>query len=415
MWIGFQLNDPASPIYNWREGKIKEVLSNFRAQECQATKRTYYPLFVFDTGDAGIERAKRLIPLCRSHSILMVGEPGEGKTPYIEIIAHAIADYHADQLGDRSLAAVRSAPDLDFFRSEEGTVTCPCLFDDGDLFDQRPRTLKAYFDVSQFESMTRERWGATKLVRGQARLAAENMYDLAAVPTDEDWVIACGARNPVENRNAIFFDMVKKTFPETMSRTNAVAILKRSSVVLNTTSEIFERLAGLDSDVTRSTKTGHYITKEAGDILYAYIEHGVERNKEDYNNLRDRQLRFVTALLRKDAVPRPPSSVPIKQEPEKDGVEEGRPKRSRGEDPGPSQLPARVTWARSFGSFPEPGLCIDLSSPTRPMHSAAAAVDATDVRLESAVPADNAPGWSAEQQFALAHDLNLALDLDSSD
>ena len=77
----------------------------------------------------------------------MVGEPGEGKTPYLETLAFAMGDYYADKQGDRGLASFREGPDLDFFRAEEGTKHCPCVFDDGDLFEQRPKTLKAFLDV----------------------------------------------------------------------------------------------------------------------------------------------------------------------------------------------------------------------------------------------------------------------------
>eukprot|EP00959_Pyramimonas_sp_CCMP1952_P328152 6870389-Pyramimonas_sp.AAC.1 len=37
----------------------------------------------------------------------MVGEPGEGKTPYLETMAFAMADYHADKQGDRRLRRAR--------------------------------------------------------------------------------------------------------------------------------------------------------------------------------------------------------------------------------------------------------------------------------------------------------------------
>eukprot|EP00959_Pyramimonas_sp_CCMP1952_P362002 7581400-Pyramimonas_sp.AAC.1 len=60
MWIDFQLNDPQSPIHHWKEGKIKEVLSHIKDQSIQASKVTHFPIFIFDAGEEGIERAKRL-------------------------------------------------------------------------------------------------------------------------------------------------------------------------------------------------------------------------------------------------------------------------------------------------------------------------------------------------------------------
>ena len=373
MWIDFQLNDPQSPIHSWKEGKIKEVLSHIKDQSIQASKVTYFPIFIFDAGEEGIERAKRLVPTFKSHSCLMVGEAGEGKTPYLETMAFAMGDYYADKLGNRSAASYRTAPDLDFFRAEEGTKHCPCVFDDGDLFDQRPKTLKAFLDVGQWQAMTRERWGAAKFVRGQARFAAENKYDEAAVPSWDAWrgLDVLPLKQAVQKRNEFLFDMLKPTFPKDMSKANVIAIVKRSSVVMNTPDDVFERLAGLGSDVTRTPKNGHFITKQAGTILYNYIENGIERAPEEYNELRDKQLRFMKGLLDKGAVPMP---VPVKRE-LVDGSEDDADAALR--EPLPS-LPHRIKWARSFGSIP--GGEIDITTPPR----AARASSSADIDPESA-------------------------------
>ncbi|CAK0789520.1 unnamed protein product, partial [Prorocentrum cordatum] len=383
MWIDFQLNDPQSPIHSWKEGKIKEVLSHIKDQGIQAKKITYHPIFIFDTGGEGVERAKRIVPTFKSHSCLMVGEPGEGKTPYLETLAFAMGDYYADKLGGRGLASFREGPDLDFFRAEEGTKHCPCVFDGGDLFEQRPKTLKAFLDVGQFQAMTRERWGAAKFVRGQARFAAENMYDETAAPTMDAWRGLC-ILSPAEakqKRNQYFFDMLKRTFPKDMSKANVMALLKRSSAVVNTPNDAFERSAGLDSDVTRAPKVGHYITKAAGNILYDYIHNGAMRDAEEYNSLRDKQLRFMKALLDKGSVPLPLS---VKEEQPPDGAEGGS-SSSAAREPLPP-LPKRICWARSFGSIPE--VEIDLSSSPEEARGAAAAPSSQDLAAALA-DADN--------------------------
>ena len=61
-------------------------------------------------------------------------------------------------------------------------VEAPCIFDDGDMFDQRPKVLKAFFGPTQFEAMTRERWGAAKFVKGQPRFVGDNKYDQESEP-----------------------------------------------------------------------------------------------------------------------------------------------------------------------------------------------------------------------------------------
>ena len=362
MWIDFQMNDPQSPVHNWREAKIKEVLSHVKEQSIQAKKIKYMPLTIFDCGDEGVERAKRMVPTFRSHSCLMVGEPGEGKTPYLEIMSFAMADFYADYAGDRSTASYRIAPDLDFFRAEEGTVQCPCVFDDGDLFEQRPKTLKAFLDVSQFQAMTRERWGAAKFVRGQARFASENMYDEQAVPSWDDWrgLNVLPEKKAKEKRNQFLFDMLRPTFPKGMSKANVNAILKRATVVMNTKDYVFERLAGVESDVTREVKRGHFITKQAGTTLYNYYEKQITRDAEEYSTLRDKQLRFMKALLNKGDLPQ---QVSVKGETVKREIvdDDGDGSEAAPREPMPS-LAKRVKWAKDFGSMP---VSIDLSTPPR--------------------------------------------------
>jgi hypothetical protein len=144
---------------------------------------------------------------------------------------------------------------------------------------------------------------------------------------------------------------------------------------------VFERLAGLDSDVTRAPKVGHYITKAAGNILYDYIHNGAMRDAEEYNSLRDKQLRFMKALLDKGSAPLPLS---VKEEQPPDGAEGGS-SSSAAREPLPP-LPKRICWARSFGSIPE--VEIDLSSSPEEARGAAAAPTSQDLAAALA-DADN--------------------------
>ena len=124
-----------------------------------------------------------------------MGEAGFGKTPFMMAMAMASARHNADAQNRATgradaVAAVRTAPDMDFFRGEVGQRWVPCIFDDGDLAEQRPKVLKAFFDPTQAEAMTYVRWGAAKFVHGQARFGGENEYDASAAPTATQWALA---------------------------------------------------------------------------------------------------------------------------------------------------------------------------------------------------------------------------------
>jgi hypothetical protein len=113
-------------------------------------KQEYYPLLLPDLDDTYRSLIYRLIPLLITTTLLCIGEPKYGKTQLMTILAFAIARYHAAiqlKAGAVVQATVRIATEIDFFRGEVGLKWVPCLFDDGDMKDQRPRVLKAFFDT----------------------------------------------------------------------------------------------------------------------------------------------------------------------------------------------------------------------------------------------------------------------------
>ena len=54
----------------------------------------------------------------------------------------------------------RQACEFDFFRGQTGTRLRPDIFDDGTLSDQPFRKVKAFTDVGNIESMSKEGWDA---------------------------------------------------------------------------------------------------------------------------------------------------------------------------------------------------------------------------------------------------------------
>ena len=139
---------------------------------------------------------------------------------------------------------MRSSPELDFFRLETGTAECPCVWDDGDLSEQKPKALKAFFGKTLRESMTRERWGASKFEGGCARAGAENPYDASAEPDNTQWLEATGFGQSAVATTQLLVEMLAPTFPKNMSKVNVAALLKRTSVILRTEKFWYRRLAG---------------------------------------------------------------------------------------------------------------------------------------------------------------------------
>ncbi|CAK9068012.1 unnamed protein product [Durusdinium trenchii] len=119
----------------------------------------------------------------------------------------------------------RTTADLDFFKAIPFTKCVPALYDDGSIGDEEAKKLKAFTDVGDDESMTRARWTSAKFVRHQLRIVLDNAFNPDAEPednkTEEALVVA----------HDDFFLMIRPALG-TMSRTDAMAILKRSAVVV---------------------------------------------------------------------------------------------------------------------------------------------------------------------------------------
>jgi hypothetical protein len=276
-WLTHILNEPENPAFDLCKkhfGLVREYMNKKSAKQNLATKETYYPLTWEDlTGQA--RRIMRVVlPLLLTTSVLFVGKAGVAKTPLGMIVCFMMARFHGATMED-VVAAVRIASEIDFFRGEEGCKWIPCFFDDGDLWEQRIRALKAFFDPSKYEGMVYARWGAAKFPRGQCRIAADNTYDEAVEPDDVQWLQAtCVSKEEKEEKTTgLLLDMVKKSFPAGIDRENILALLKRVTIVLNTKKFVYVRLAGVCSVVTRESFEGHYITEAAGKTLYKYLKH----------------------------------------------------------------------------------------------------------------------------------------------
>ena len=159
-----------------------------------------------------------IVPVLRTHSLWLLGGPGKGKTPLGRIVAMMFSRFHG---GD---GAFRSTCDLDFFRGIQFTPAIPALYDDGDIGAEAVKK-KAFADVADEETMTRERWTNSKFVRHQLRIVLDNAYNPDAEPADDLMETAL----TVQHED--FFHMMRPALGN-ISVTDAMDILKRSAVVI---------------------------------------------------------------------------------------------------------------------------------------------------------------------------------------
>ena len=154
----------------------------------------------------------------------------------MEGIATIVSRYNKRELGIEGPGAYRTSTDLDFFRGDVGTVDRPDGLDDADPKVITPSRWKAFTDVGLTESMTRERWGASKWVRGQLRLWAVNPFDASQEPPLGKSV-----------SHEIFMTIIEPLWGKDMDDESKLAVLKRSCLIVATHQWLYYRIATRDA------------------------------------------------------------------------------------------------------------------------------------------------------------------------
>ena len=127
----------------------------------------------------------------------------------------------------------------------------PDIFDDGSLCEQHFKKVKAFTDVGNIESMSKERWGAAKWVRGQPRIYCVNDFEPETEPAFDIPILAQreGVVSYVSHNE--FLKMLDKAWYEKeKTSANVMAVLKRTHILLRTKTSFYVRPAsGRESPV----------------------------------------------------------------------------------------------------------------------------------------------------------------------
>ena len=262
-WVTKETNSKDSPIHQWPVVLVEKAIRNLSADGVLALPISDWPLTLKHINtDVLYDVLLPVIPLLTTHGLLLLGEPGGGKTPMGRTIAMAIARHQMETCSLPGNPSFRSASEMDFFRGEEGAVVCPDIFDDGDCNTQSMRKVKAFMDVGETEAMSKERWGAAKWVKGQLRIMIDNAYFPGAEPHHD--------RDSVEH--ADFYNMIVHAFLPGQQRQHYMAIFKRAAIVLNTKEWVYVRLPGEREVPVRRKRVDcvDYLNSDAKPIYAAY-------------------------------------------------------------------------------------------------------------------------------------------------
>lgn len=177
-WIHRHIHRDGSPINGWNEKLVQRALDSLANDGTMAAVVSRYDLTLDTLEPPILEIMEQIVPYLRGHALWLLGEPGVGKTPLGRMLAMAFSRYHG------GTGTFRSASDFDFFRGVFFDKTCPALYDDGEIGGELIKKKKAFSDVSDQETILKERWTAAKFVQHQLRIVLDNQYDPADEPEE---------------------------------------------------------------------------------------------------------------------------------------------------------------------------------------------------------------------------------------
>ena len=218
-WIHHHINLEGCPIHGWQERLVQKALDSLANDSTVAKLCNRYDLTITDVEPEIRDIMEEIVPTLRDHALWLLGQAGRGKTPLGRIMAMMFSRFHG------GMGNFRATADLDFFKGIPFTKCCPALYDDGSIGGEEAKKLKAFTDVGDDESMTRARWTSAKFVRHQLRIVLDNAFNPDAEPEDNN------TEDALTVSHEDFFLMIRPALGN-MSRTDAMAILKRSAFVI---------------------------------------------------------------------------------------------------------------------------------------------------------------------------------------
>ena len=194
--ISRDISREGSPIHGWSEKLVQRALDSLQNDGCLSAKITRWDLTIQDFEVEVVRMLESVLPHLCDQSLWLLGEPGVGKTPLGRTIAMAFSRYN------EGTGAFRSASDFDFFRGVPFSKATPALYDDGDIFAEPIKKIKAFCDVEDYETILKEGWFMVNFSRylfalykrshnlcsnyerkPKLRAVLDNSYDLNAATT----------------------------------------------------------------------------------------------------------------------------------------------------------------------------------------------------------------------------------------
>ena len=150
---------------------MQKALDSLATDATMSKLITRYDLIIGDFEEGIQDLMQKLVPYLREHALWILGAAGKGKTPLGRVIAMMFSRYHG------GTGSYRSGSDFDYFRGCPFTKKVSAIYDDGDIGLEPVKKKKAFSDVADTQTLTKERWTAAKFVQNQLRVVIDNAFE----------------------------------------------------------------------------------------------------------------------------------------------------------------------------------------------------------------------------------------------
>ena len=291
-WMTKELRRKASPIHGWPQALVDRALRNLASDGALARKEFDWPIPLTTKYYHSwlLEIMEEIWDFDLS-AFTMLGEAGAGKSPLGRSVLMAQVRHNKARFNLSGQPCIRSTPEIDFLRGEQGSVLMGDFLDDTSLHMLPMKLLKAFLDVGLYESMCWARWGATKWVQNEPRAVADNTYDDGV---SEEPAYA----NTVSFET--FFKLMRPSIVESATLAHMDAVFKRTCILLNTKTHVYYRKAGINTEaVPRVWEIiAEYLTEE-GKRLYGLHKGGTKEITDDFVEEVKKEQLWVEAVMHK--------------------------------------------------------------------------------------------------------------------
>jgi hypothetical protein len=177
-WADIQVNDPASVLHGWCEGKVKDYLKCLIAGRQTAKRIDFWPLTLksFKTWFLDLVLSK-MIGTHQQHGTWWIGRTWCGKSNGSKTLSMTTSKHWLDKHNRPMLPGLVTAKYFDMFRGEQNTVYQPPTLDDHNCKAVTVDMLKAFLNPSEEDALLWARWGGAGFDMGSFRQVVTNPYN----------------------------------------------------------------------------------------------------------------------------------------------------------------------------------------------------------------------------------------------